>query len=708
MGIFKGLKKKVDAATSDEIEIRESDVDKHLSIFDQYATALPDLIEPSSAEDDKSWFEIGGSYTRTLYIHVYPPTVSFNWLSDILRFQSAMDVSIYIQPVPVRDFVKAMKKQISRDSAALAKAEEDGVVAGNEQRSIQLEQSMQQVRDIEGGQMKPYVIMVAMTLRANDQNELDRATEALESQLTRIKLRRAEWYHKAGFLTNLPLMNNNLRESHLKAARPMHTLGLVSMFPFTSSELTHESGVMVGVSGVTRSPIILNRFMQPIVENPNMAIFGGAGSGKSYFAKTEMSRWIYQGVPVIVLDPQSEYSRVCEGLGGVVINIDLNSKNVINPMDFSNAVRPAHNALNEKIGFMWELVKLMLKSGDNTNINTGGHTRTLVKNALAETYAQYGYSTSDISTQQNATSDNMPIMSDFWESLETVARIDPDPEAARILNPIVHALSEFVGEGHMAPLMDRRTTVDMNSHFIVFDYHDMPEQDLPLGMFLVMDYLRTTYMTQERAEQGQKRALYIDEAHIVMESEEISRLLEWQVRTCRKFGLGITVMTQNVGVFAHGEGGAENKSGRGILANCAIKVLLKQESTEAPYIEKEFDITGAELGRLLNAGVGEGLIFVGGDVTWFSGMFMTSEEEHELFSTTVSERARYAASQHPEPMQLEPAAPSAVYTQDEPAPAPVINPFKETPQLQQPAPETPVEAEDASFESFLDEVEELF
>jgi type IV secretory pathway VirB4 component len=641
MGLIKKIKERKAELESEEVAITESEDPKEYSVFDRLATDFPDLVAPDSATEEEDYFKVGGEYTRTLYIHTYPPSVEDNWLREILRFPHSIDVSIYIQPIPIKPLISKMKKQVARDSASIAKQEEDGVLA-SAQRMIQLEQSMEFIRDMEAGDTKPYNVMVAMTLRGKSEAELDKVTEQFERRLTAITTRRTTHRHKHGFLTNLPVMNNKLKEKRLHASRGIHSQGLMSMFPFTSSELTHESGVVVGVSGTSGSPIILNRFMQPVVENPNMAIFGAAGSGKSYFAKTEMSRWAYQGVPIIVLDPSGEYVKVAEGLGGSVVDIDLFSNQVVSPLDFSSAVRPGHNALTDKVAFLWELVKMMMRTEAEGGMMIDPMTKQIFENATVETYAAYGYSMSDISTQQNAHPTNMPVLSDIWHSLETIARTNPDPRVQDRCQPLLAALSSFVGEGQLAPLFDRRTNVDMNSHFICFNYSKLPPQYLPLAMFLVMEYLRTTYLTQEQAESGIQRSIYIDEAHMAMDSPEIAKFLNWTVRTCRKYGVGMTVMTQNVGVFAHGEQGGENKEGRGILANCAVKVLLKQESTEAKFIESEFDITGAELQRLLGAGTGEGLIFIGPDATWFSSMYMASDLEHRMFSTTAQERAQFA------------------------------------------------------------------
>jgi type IV secretory pathway VirB4 component len=481
----------------------------------------------------------------------------------------------------------------------------------------------------------------------------------------------------------------------------MHTQGIMSMFPFTSADLSHEEGVMVGLNQITGSPIILNRFMQPEIESPNTAIIGSTGSGKSFFAKLEMLRWAYLGKPVVVLDPSAEYKRVCQGVGGANIEINLDSQDIINPLDFSNAVRPGHNALNEKIGFLIELLKMMIQSEDG-GVTIDAYSKSLFENALKIVYQGYGYFSEDSSTQQSANSEHMPVMSEVVFTLKEMARTIRDPEVQKRILPINASLTSYV-EGHLAPLFNRRTTVDLRSHFINFDYSGLSSQYLSIGMYIGLEFLRTSYFTAQQQESGVNRIIYVDEAQVLLANVGTASFLDYTARTCRKYGIGLTVMTQNVGVFVQGE---ENnvKAGQGILSNCAIKVLLKQQPTEAEIIEKQFKLTKNEVSQLMGASAGEGLLFVGRDSVWFSAHNMASPEEYAMLTTTMSERAQLAQNQAEPSPELasaatrQIAAPVASQQPKESAPFasdPFANQPSEPPDYNnQPETEPPARAED--------------
>jgi hypothetical protein len=202
-------------------------------------------------------------------------------------------------------------------------------------------------------------------------------------------------------------------------------------------------------------------------------------------------------------------------------------------------------------------------------------------------------------------------------------------------------------------------------------------------MYLVLEYLRTLYLTHDHAVGGVYRSIYLDEAHLLMEHPEIASFLEQTFRASRKYGVGMTVMTQNVGVFAHGEGGGENKAGRGILASCATIVLLGQASTEARPVAEEFDLRENEIQALMTAGYGEGLLRVGNEAAWFTSVGMTSDLETQLLSTTPAERAQFERQK--KAMQLEAQTAEAQVKQipavSEPyRPPAALNPGQQQPQ----------------------------
>ncbi len=664
--MFAKLKQKIKEAEGDAselgVEVAEERRPEALDSFERLKVDIPAMVAPDGAENSETYFKVGDEYTRTLYIHTYPPQVDDNWLREILHYEEAVDCGIYIQPIPIKPFLDELRRQVNRDEAAIESEREDGRIP-NQRRVARWRDNHAYITAIEEGHTKPFQIMVAITLRARSLPELERITAELEGSLTQVSTRQTRFQHRQGFLTTLPLMHNEIAD--MLTVRPMHTQGLMAMFPFTSSGITHPSGVIVGIAQGSNTPILINRFLQASdlgIDNPNACILGATGSGKSMFAKLEMLRYNYQGVPVITLDPSGEYSRVCNALGGQDIVISLDSADRINPLDFSPSIsrKPGANPLRQKIAYMFELLRVMIRSDDeHGHVPIDAVTRQIFDTALQNCYAQYGYDIRRAETQWDATSERMPTLEEVYLMLARIAKTNVRPEVRERLVLLLPALENYVGDGALAPLFDHRSTVDLRSDFINFNYSQLPQAHLPLAMHLVLEYLRTTLFTDEQQTSGIPRLLYVDEAQKLMAFTETAHFLDDMARTCRKYNVGLTVMTQNVGTFVLNDDGSENRLGQGILAQCSTKVLLKQETSEAENIQRVFQLTPGELTRLLGARRGEGVLKVGREVAWFSAQGLASEMEYQICTTTAAERAAIAALQAGDQQERAPELPRA-------------------------------------------------
>lgn len=595
------------------------------------------LVAPQSFVVAQDHVQVGDEYCRTLFIVSYPPLAEDNWLWPLYRFREALDISMHITPLDTRYVTNKLKGRIAKDEAIIQKNAEAGSLP-----DFRLERRLQDnvalLEAIENDTTRPFQVSFLVTVRANSLTELNEITEALERRMTMASTRRADLRQKDGFLSSLPVLQNHLHDT--MTVRNIHTHGLQTMFPFTSADIAHEVGVLLGVNLTTQSNVIVNRFWQPRITNPGMAILGTSGSGKSYLAKMEMLRWAMLGVPVVVVDPQQEYDRLCAGVGGQFVDISVDSGDKINPLDFSHAVHPERDALRQKIGFALELIQAMLRAGRHDAPALNATQRSELAFALTELYAAYGYRTDSRHSQLQADPSNMPLLSDLADLLERKLRARKDPMFQQEMTPVSLGLRPYVGDGPFAGLFDHATTIDLKSHFIVFNIQKLPDQMLPVGMHLVLEFLRTSMFTHEQQISGRNRLLYVDEAQRLMAFPETAAFLDETARTARKFGIGFTVMTQDVDVFLLNPDGSENKWGRGILNNCATTILLRQHKNALDIVRRTFKLTDAEMRFLATASAGEGLMFLDQERAWFSSLNMTSPLEHAMITTTTSEMAQ--------------------------------------------------------------------
>lgn len=637
------------AEEADDLELAEDDYDDSEgdALLARGAIDVPRLVAPNTLIQAEDHVRVGGEYCRTLYVMVLPPSVHDNWLYPLFLWQEVIDVSLYVYPLDTDQVVKSLRRRIGRDEAQLIVEEQQGKIRSFD-RERRYGDNLQFLEAIENDQTRPFQVSVIITLRAKTLDRLDAVTEQLEKRLTMCEIRRADLRQLKGYLTTLPVLQNHLLDTF--AVKNIQTHGLQTMFPFTSSEIVMPSGVLLGVNMITKNNVIIDRFAQPTVANPAMAVLGVPGSGKSYAGKSEMLRWnTLHGVPVIVIDPQNEYDRLCAGLGGQFIDVSSDSRDKINPLDFSHSVHPERNALQQKLIFMLGMVEVLLRAGSRDRPPLSEYQRSLLDKALRQCYARSGYQVRSIASQLEATPEEMPLMADLYDMLERMRRSTKDPHVQNQIMPLIVGLQPYVYDGAFAGLFDGPTSVDLHNPFIVFNIQKLENDMLPIGMYIVLEFLRNTLFTHTQQVSGQRRLLYVDEAQRLMDFPETGAFLEWVSRTARKFNVGLTLLTQNVEGFLIDSNGADNKTGRAILANCSTTMLMRQGRNSQDLLAQVYKLSPAEAQHLGNFATGECLILCDDARAWVTMVDMTSPLEHEMITTTAREvaaiHARRAAEQ---------------------------------------------------------------
>lgn len=651
MGLWKRIKQARENAADGGVALPDQE-EGHDALLSYGARGIAASVAPEIFVVDREQVRVGDEYCRTLYVESLPQKVVDNWLWPLFRFQEPISISMHITPLDSRRMIDRLKHSLAKDEAQLSKAEDAGLVR-NYAVVRRYEDNDAILSMLQNDITNLFQLSLLITVRAKSLKELDRITDALERRMTQAPTRRTFNRQQPAFLSSLPVLQNHIADP--TSVNTLQTQGLQTIFPFNSSDISHETGALIGINLATQSNVIVNRFKQPskstvgkTVTNPGMAVFGTTGSGKSYFAKMEMLQWCYLGVPVIVIDPQNEYDRLCEGLGGQFISVAVDSDDKINPLDFSHAVSRRGNPLAHKLQFLTELIQVMLRAGRQDTPPLSDYQRSILDHALRHLYESFGYSVRDVVSQQRATPDAMPILSDLLSILKQMRKANKDPNFDIQILPLIMGLERYCGEGSLAGLFDHPTSVDLTSHFTVFNIQQLSDELLPIGMHLVLEFLRSCLFTAEKKASGAHRLLYVDEAQKLMAFPETAAFLEFVARTARKFGVGFTVMTQDPQVFLLNPDGSESKVGAGVLQNCSTTVLLRQHKNALDTIKRVFRLTDSEIAYLSNVKTGEGLIFVDDDRAWVSMREMASPLENEMMTTTRSEVAALNARRRAE------------------------------------------------------------
>jgi type IV secretory pathway VirB4 component len=530
-----------------------------------------DLIAPAAMAINPNYLQINNFYTKTIYVFAYPRYLNTNWLSPVINYDLTLDVSIFIYPLETREVMQTLRKRVGQMESSWKIQREKGFVSDPE-----LETAMQDVESLryalQKGEVKLFQSSIYITIYADSIDELNTATTQIESVLggaliyTKPTFLRME----QGFDSTLPSGNDELQ-----IMRNLDTGSLSTTFPFTSSELTSNEGILYGINRHNNSLILFDRFN---LENANSVVFAKSGAGKSYAVKLEALRYLMLDTDIIVLDPENEYKAICEAVGGTFIDVSLKSHERINPFDLTiSKEETGEDVLRSSVIRVYGLVRLMV----------GGLTPE--EDSLLEKAIYEAYVLKDISTEVATQSQEPPLM----EDLQSVLRNMEGTEA------LANKLEKFTS-GTFSGLFNKQTNIDLSRGFVVFSIRDLEEELRPIAMYMILGYIWNSIRMELR-----RRIMIIDEAWWMMQYEDSAKFLYALAKRARKYYLGLTIISQDVEDFL------ASKYGRAVVSNSSMQILLKQAPSSIDSVAEVFNLTDGEKFLLLESDVGEGLYFAG-------------------------------------------------------------------------------------------------
>ncbi len=582
-------------------------------------TTLRDLIAPSSLEIHSSHFRLGTKYGRTLYVYGYPRQIYTGWLSSLINIDEVLDVSMFVYPVESQVVLGNLRKKVTQLEASMTVNSEKGKT-----RDPGLEAAIgdaEELRDqIQVGAEKFFRYGLYVTLYADSLDELGFVQHKIETlfgqQMVFSKV--ASSQQEQGLNSTIPQMTDQLQ-----IRRNMNTGAISTSFPFTSADLTQENGILYGINMHNNGLVIFDRFS---LENANMVVFAKAGAGKSFTVKVEALRSMMTGCEIIIIDPENEYQKLCEAVGGSYIRLSLNSNTRINPFDLPRVIDTdeADNALRSNLITLHGLLKLML--GTTTqNANNGEQLTALnpseeadLDQALIDTYARVGI-TSDPLTHNS----QPPTISDLYDTLLHMGGSGPS---------LAQRLRKYTS-GTFAGIFSQQSNTEINNTMVVFNTRDLEDELRPVAMYIVLSHIWNIIRTEKK-----KRMLIVDEAWQLMKYDDSANFMFSLAKRARKYYLGLTTITQDVEDFMG------SKMGRAIVANSSMSILLKQSPSAVDVLSGVFKLTEEETKRLANFPVGQGLFFAGQNHVHIQ--IEPSDTEKELSNTNpqIADKPISAAS----------------------------------------------------------------
>jgi len=575
--------------------------------FARGSRSVADLIAPSAVEVARDHLRLDTQFARTLVVTGYPRTVSPGWLAPLIDFEEPIELSLHLHPLQTAQMVSTLSHKLVQLHSSRLLAARGGRLPDPE-REVAYEDA-ERLRDaLQRGDEKIFSVALYILLRANSLAALDALTRKVEVTLGGMlaHARTAILEQDTAFQSCLPQ-----GQDQLLLYRNLDTSSVATMFPFSSSSLTMERGVLYGIARHNHSPVIVDPF-DGSLENANMVVFATSGAGKSYFTKLMALRNLLLGVDFLVIDPEDEYRALCTAVDGQYVRLASSSAQHLNPFDLPPADQDeeARDPLAEQVAALLALLEIMLAEPGH---GLTSHERALLDRAIYATYAASGI-TDQVSTQHGPA----PLMRD----LQAVLADTPGEVAASL----AARLQRYV-EGSLSGLFSASTDVALDRHLVVFNIQALETELRPLGVHLI-----ATFVWNQVRRSRRPRLLIIDEAWSLVQYPEGGAFLAGMARRSRKYYLGLVTITQDVADFL----GVDH--GRTVLANAALKLLMKQDATIIDPVVQAFRLSAEERQFLLAAGKGEGLFFARGSHVALK--IEASPAEHRLATTSPRELAQ--------------------------------------------------------------------
>lgn len=534
---------------------------------------LKDIVAPSALKITSREINLGTKVMRTYFVISYPRFLNEGWFSPIVNLDKVYDISLFIHPVETERVLKQFQKKVAEIQSQINEREESGQV-----RSPQLETAYSDLEDLrdrlQQAQEKLFSVGLYISVYGDDEEELNNVETEIKSifESRLIYLKPALFQQEDGLKSVFPIGTDILKVHSKLNSEP-----LSSIFPFVSFDLTSDKGILFGVNRHNSSLILFDRFSLP---NYNSVIFATSGAGKSYTTKLEILRSLMFETDIIVIDPEKEYEYMAKAVGGKFFDISLTSEHTINPFELPKPAEDESFAgvLRSHSIHLTGLFRIML---DGLTPEEDA----LIDKAIAETYAL-----KDITPDTDPNSDfQEPLLSDFEMVLSGMEGGDE----------LSQKLSKYT-QGTWAGFINKPSNVNIDHKFIVFSLRDMEDELKSVAMYIIMNHIWSVVRKDIK-----KRLLVVDEAWWMMKSDDTASFLLNLAKRGRKYYLGLSTITQDVGDFLNSSYGVP------IITNSSIQLLLKQSTTTIDRLQKTFNLTDEEKYLLIESQVGEGIFFAG-------------------------------------------------------------------------------------------------
>jgi type IV secretory pathway VirB4 component len=560
---------------------------------------------------------VGGGVSASWAITGYPAEVGYGWMEPLLTYPGRLDVSLHIEPIPAQTAAARLRRQMSKLEASSRTTAEKGKLEDFE-AEVAAEDAREMAASLARGEGKLFRVGLYFTVTAASEEALAEEVDHVRSLTASMLLdaRPASYRQLQGWISALPLGVDLLQQR-----RSMDTHALAASFPFASPDLavqTSDRAVLYGLNATSSGVVVWDRWAG---DNYNSVVLARSGAGKSYFCKLDLLRSLYSGVTAAVIDPEDEYTRLAQAVGGTVIRLGAPGVH-LNPLDLALDSSARRDAVSRRALFLHTLMAVMLGGA------LSARHRAALDRALVATYRAAGI-TADASTWSRPA----PLLNDLVATLET----DSDEHA----QDLAIQLQPFVN-GSYSELFQAPTTQRPAGHLVSWSLRQLPDELKAVGTLMALDSI---WRTVADATPDHPRMVLVDEGWILMQEPEGAKFLFRLAKAARKRWTAFGLATQDAADVLGSE------LGQAIVANSATQILMRQAPQAIDQVAAAFSLSEGEQQYLLTASPGDALLCSGSDLR-VAYRVVASDTEHALVTTNPAELAAAGSSSTPPALDL--------------------------------------------------------
>ena len=619
---------------------------------------LKEIIAPSGIDasniDHLEIISNAKRYARSFFVSTLPRMATFPEIFRDLYMFGDINTSIYINPIKEDRSQNELNKTINVIETERIVAQDRGNI-NKESDLTQKRLEAEELRDqIAAGFNKLFEASVISTLFAYNLDDLDRYTKMLSSDMSKslVGIKNAWGLQEEAFKSNLPLMDNKIGKTHTFDRNSMGTV-----FPFTTSEVGHDTGVPLGFNKQTGTPVLFDNFHSSLT-NYNMVIFAKSGAGKSVTMKTLISRSsVLMGIESLALDAEGEYTVVAEALGGINIIISPTSNTIINIFDLETEVvkdeitgkeKSVVNIENKVEDVTQALVTMAKGSTKSEEVNE--LTKQIIAEIIYEEYAALGINSNPNSLYEEDESSYirgsvvakkkkpMPTIGSWYRRLQKKAEENKNRNYEFHYSYLLKVMKQYVKEydGQMA-YFDGQSTFELleGAPFINIDISQLEERFArPLAQQILLSWIWEKYVKKnsEDRKRARKKRVLVDEAWMLLPYPEAVDFLNKMARRARKRNVSLAIISQRFQDFY------EKPEAQAVLTSSDTKLFLAQDKSEIQYLKEVFKLSEGEAGFLVTCQRGEGLLKVGSETCILK--IMPTKKEFEFVETNLNKIAK--------------------------------------------------------------------